>query len=137
MRYLFTIVALAIATPASAELIFFSEQRSMSVASHRIEGDRIIVALRGGGEMSFDRALVTKIAPDEVPYDDDAAAARQDPVARRGQRRLAGKTAYDPMIESAATRHDVDARIVKAVIQVESAFQPRARSSKGAMGLCS
>ena len=48
---------------------------------------------------------------------------------------LAGKTAYDPIIESAATRHDVDARIVKAVIQVESAFQPRARSSKGAMGL--
>ena len=48
---------------------------------------------------------------------------------------LAGKTAYDPIIERAATRHDVDARIVKAVIQVESAFQPRARSSKGAMGL--
>ena len=49
--------------------------------------------------------------------------------------RLAGTTAYDPIIESAATKHDVDARIVKAVIQVESAFQPRARSSKGAMGL--
>ncbi len=136
MRYLFTIVALAIATPASAELIFFSEQRSMSVASHRIEGDRIIVALRGGGEMSFDRALVTKIAPDEVPYDDDAAAALQDPVPAVGVGvELAGKTAYDPMIENAATRHDVDVRIVKAVIQVESAFQPRARSSKGAMGL--
>ena len=27
----------------------------MSVAGHRFEGDRIIVALRGGGEMSFDR----------------------------------------------------------------------------------
>ena len=67
MSYLFALIALAIATPASAELIFFSEQRSMSVASHRFEGDRIIVALRGGGEMSFDRALITKIAPDEVP----------------------------------------------------------------------
>ena len=48
---------------------------------------------------------------------------------------LAGTTAFDLIIESAATKHDVDARIVKAVIQVESAFQPRARSSKGAMGL--
>jgi len=136
MKYLFALIALAIATPASAELIFFSEQRSMSVASHRFEGDRIIVALRGGGEMSFDRALISKIAPDEVPFTEDATSETKErvvPVA--ASRGLAGKTAYDPIIESAATKHDVDARIVKAVIQVESAFQPRARSSKGAMGL--
>jgi soluble lytic murein transglycosylase-like protein len=136
MKYLFALIALAIATPASAELIFFSEQRSMSVASHRFEGDRIIVALRGGGEMSFDRALISKIAPDELPFAEDAPTETKEralPVA--ASRGLAGKTAYDPIIESAATKHDVDARIVKAVIQVESAFQPRARSSKGAMGL--
>jgi soluble lytic murein transglycosylase-like protein len=136
MKYLFALIALAMATPASAELIFFSEQRSMSVASHRYEDDRIIVSLRGGGEMSFDRALISKITPDEVPYTEDATAETKAAVvpgvvsvAR------AGKTAYDPMIERAATKHDVDARIVKAVIQVESAFQPRARSPKGAMGL--
>src|SRR5688500_19035658 len=70
MRYLLAVIALAVATPASAELIFFSEHRSMSVAGHRFEGDRVIVSLRGGGEMSFDRALITKIAPDEVPYPD-------------------------------------------------------------------
>ena len=136
MKFLFALIALAIATPASAELIFFSEQRSMSVASHRFEGDRIIVSLRGGGEMSFDRALISKIAPDEVPYTQDATAETKEaalPIA--ASRGLAGATAYDPIIESAATKHDVDARIVKAVIQVESAFQPRARSSKGAMGL--
>ena len=75
MKYLFALLALTIATPASAELIFFSEQRSMSVASHRCEGDRVIVALRGGGEMSFDRSLITKIAPDEVSYTPDADQA--------------------------------------------------------------
>lgn len=136
MKYLLALIALAMATPASAELIFFSEQRSMSVASHRFEGDRIIVALRGGGEMSFDRALVSKIAPDEVAYAQDAAADTKEPALPIvASLALAGRTAYDPMIESAATRHAVDARIVKAVIQVESAFQPRARSPKGAMGL--
>jgi soluble lytic murein transglycosylase-like protein len=136
MKYWFAVIALATATPASAELIFFGEQHPMSVASHRFEGDRVIVALRGGGEMSFDGALIMKIAPDEVPYSEDAASETKEPnvplVASRG---LGAKTPYDPIIESAATRHDVDARIVKAVIQVESAFQPRARSSKGAMGL--
>jgi soluble lytic murein transglycosylase-like protein len=136
MKYLFSLIALAIATPASAELIFFSAQRSMSVASHRFEGDRIIVSLRGGGEMSFDRALIAAIAPDEVPYlQDDTAATKETPVPVAELRGLTGTTAYDPMIETAATKHDVDARIVRAVIQVESAFQPRARSSKGAMGL--
>jgi hypothetical protein len=136
MKYLFFLIALAIATPASAELIFFSAQRSMSVASHRFEGDRIIVSLRGGGEMSFDRALIAAIAPDEVPYlQDDTAATKETPVPVAELPGLTGTTAYDPMIETAATKHDVDARIVKAVIQVESAFQPRARSSKGAMGL--
>ena len=136
MKCLFAFIALAIATPASAELIHFSEQRSMSVASHRFEGDRVIVALRGGGEMSFDRALIAKITPDEVPYPDVAQADVKtvvQPDVVIGQ--LAGKTAYDPFIESAATKHDIDARIVKAVIQVESSFRPRARSPKGAMGL--
>jgi len=134
MKYLFALIALATATPASAELIFLGQQRPMSVASHRFEGERVIVSLRGGGEMSFDRALITRIAADEVPYTEDATAETQDVpvVASRG---LVAKTAYDPIIESAAMRHAVDARVVKAVIQVESAFQPRARSSKGAMGL--
>jgi soluble lytic murein transglycosylase-like protein len=136
VRLLLSLIALAIATPASAELIFFSEHRSMSVASHRFEGDRVIVTLRGGGEMSFDRALIAKIAPDEVPYPEpETAQAREAAVPVGADRGLASETTYDPIIESAATRHDVDARLVKAVIQVESAFQPRARSPKGAMGL--
>src|SRR6188472_1508546 len=100
MKYLFAILALTIATPASAELIFFSEQRSMSVASHRVEGDRVIVALRGGGEMSFDRSLITKIAPDEVSYEADAGQAAdgaQEAIA--GSPTLVGTTDYDPLIE--------------------------------------
>ena len=138
MKYLFALIALATATPASAELLFFGEQRTMSIAGHRFEGDRVIVSLRGGGEMSFDRALITKIEPDEVEYPEESVAATVESSAQlqlSPTPRLFNRTAFDPIIESAATRHEIDARIVKAVIQVESAFQPRARSSKGAMGL--
>lgn len=42
---------------------------------------------------------------------------------------------FDDIIENAATRHGVRKDLVRAVIQVESAFNPRAVSSKGAMGL--
>ena len=138
MRYLFALIALAIATPASAELIFFSEQRSMSVASHRFEGDRIIVSLRGGGEMTFDRALIAKIEPDEVPFTEGRNGRANAATGCAGRRQPRARRTRRPTIRSsrARRRNTTSTRgIVKAVIQVESAFQPRARSSKGAMGL--
>lgn len=42
---------------------------------------------------------------------------------------------YDEVIESAAATHGVRPELVRAVIHVESGFNPRARSHKGAMGL--
>jgi Transglycosylase SLT domain/Domain of unknown function (DUF4124) len=42
---------------------------------------------------------------------------------------------FDPIIDQHATTHGVDADLVRAVIQVESAFDPHAVSPKGAMGL--
>jgi len=43
--------------------------------------------------------------------------------------------AYEPLIRQHASRQGVRADLVRAVIQVESAFNPRAVSPKGAMGL--
>ncbi len=44
-------------------------------------------------------------------------------------------TAFDSLIAEHATEHGVRADLVHAVIQAESAFNPMARSNKGAMGL--
>jgi soluble lytic murein transglycosylase-like protein len=43
--------------------------------------------------------------------------------------------AYDDLIVEHSTRHALSPDFVRAVIQAESAFNPRARSVKGAMGL--
>ena len=42
---------------------------------------------------------------------------------------------YADLIDTMAVRHGVDPQLVRAVIEVESAYQPNARSRKGAMGL--
>ena len=42
---------------------------------------------------------------------------------------------FEPLIRQHASRHGVRADLVRAVIQVESAFNPKAVSPKGAMGL--
>jgi soluble lytic murein transglycosylase-like protein len=42
---------------------------------------------------------------------------------------------YDLLVQEHASRHALRPELVRAVIQVESGFNPRARSPKGAMGL--
>ena len=42
---------------------------------------------------------------------------------------------YEPLIRQHASHHRIRPELVRAVIQVESAFNPRAVSPKGAMGL--
>ena len=127
------VVIQLVAQPARAELVFFSTGRFLSVKSHRIDGDALVLNLRSGGEMTCDRSLIVSIEPDEVPYPDpepEAATAGLNPNGT-----------YDPavryarLIDHVATAQGVDARLVRAIIQVESAFQERARSRKGAMGL--
>jgi hypothetical protein len=44
-------------------------------------------------------------------------------------------TAYDRLIRRTAAAHQVDAALVKAVMHIESAFNPHAVSDKGAQGL--
>jgi hypothetical protein len=137
---LLALLAVTFLTPArraSAELLFFSGNKTMSVKSHRFEGDQIIVSLRGGGEMTFDRTLIVRIGADEVPYDEPVAlaAAQTDTPAPATVSLLRENTAYEPLIQQSAATHGVDAKLVKAVIQTESAYNPGARSPKGAMGL--
>ncbi|MGH8549899.1 MAG: transglycosylase SLT domain-containing protein [Methylococcales bacterium] len=42
---------------------------------------------------------------------------------------------YEPIILSAAQRHNVDPRLIRAVIRAESSYNPNATSHKGAVGL--
>jgi len=133
-----TLALLITAVPASAEIIFLTSGRTLSVKSHAIEGESIILTLRSGGQVTCDKNLIEKIEADEVPYvDPDAPKPSDVPAAADPQadRPTLDGTPYAELIAAASQAHGVDPMLVKALIQVESGYRPKARSPKGAVGL--
>jgi hypothetical protein len=124
------LIWLLVAVPASAEIVCFASGQCLSVKGHRFEGLRTVIVLRGGGEIVCEASLIVRIAPDEVPVPEPAAG--EGPGASSPPEEAA---AYGEMIDRASARHGVDPKLVRAVIQAESAYRPQAVSRKGAMGL--
>jgi hypothetical protein len=111
---------------ARAELVFLVSGRTLTVQSHRFDGNVLVLTLRGGGEIVCAASTVDRIAPDEVVPPEPSVGGPIEPLS---------PVPYAAIIDEAASRVGVDPRLVRAVIQVESAYQASARSRKGAMGL--
>src|SRR5687768_2277255 len=99
-----------------------------------VTGGILIAALAGAA----DADVRLRVKPDgrKVIYNDGRASKGSSYsdlqwLARRHDRR----TKYDPIIEKYADQYGVDATLVRAVIQVESNFDPLCVSHKGARGL--
>jgi soluble lytic murein transglycosylase-like protein len=129
------VAVLAAAPPASAEIVYLSSGRTLSVKDHRVDGDLIVLTLRSGGQVTCARDVIEKIEADEVPYPEPPAvetAAETEPAPERS---LLEGTPYADIIASLSEAHGVNPMLVSALIQVESGYRPRARSPRGAMGL--
>ncbi|HVO10422.1 MAG TPA: lytic transglycosylase domain-containing protein [Vicinamibacteria bacterium] len=108
-----------LAGTARAEIALLANGQVLKLASHRAEGAEVVLVLRGGGEMGVPSSAVTGFVPDEV-LDELAAGSSHDLRA---------------LATAVARRHGLDPALVLAVVSVESAFQPKAVSRKGAQGL--
>ena len=128
LTFLTLMCAGMLAPEASADLVVLDNGRHFSVRTYRLEGELLVLTLRSGGEIVFSRSRVASIRPDEVAYPEPVEAAAT-------ARAVLPEVPYADLIDAAAARHGVDPRLVRAVVQVESAYRPDARSPKGAMGL--
>ena len=129
-----TIACAVLAASAQAEIVHLTSGRTLSVKAHRVDGDRIVLTLRGGGDVNIDSALVERIVPDEVPYPEPEPVAATSGTLEVSETSRA-EPPYSELISSMSEAHGVDPNLVRALIQVESGFSPRARSPKGAKGL--
>jgi hypothetical protein len=127
------LLSIMAAAPARAELVFFQSGRAMSVRAIRSDGDELVLQLRSGGDIHCDKSLIVKVEPDEVDYPEEVLEAL--PFARTVIEPSPIPAQYRDLVTETAARHGVDARVVNALIQVESAYHSRALSPKGARGL--
>jgi soluble lytic murein transglycosylase-like protein len=119
------VLALTVATPARADLwVWRDENGKAHFAPTQIDA-RYRLYYRGTTNLDLPPA------PAPVPPDFEGAAE----IIRS---RVAGHpnvAKFTPLIEAHASRHGLDPALVKAIVAVESAFDPRAVSPKGAIGL--
>jgi soluble lytic murein transglycosylase-like protein len=122
------LVGVGAAAPAQADIALLANGQTFKVSGHRAEGELVWLSLRSGGEIALPAGHVRGYVPDEVIEEVETAAAKVAASAggMAELRRLATET---------ARRHGLDPELVMAVAGVESAFQARAVSPKGAQGL--
>jgi soluble lytic murein transglycosylase-like protein len=117
------------AVPARAELAFFQSGRALSIKEHHVDGAMLVLTLRNGGQIICEASAIARFAPDEVPYPEPEP---EHPVVAADPQPA---VPYGELIDKVAAEQGVPVKLVRAVIQVESAYESRARSRKGAMGL--
>src|SRR6266699_4459772 len=148
-------LACALTTPVRADVALLRNGRSLAVSDYRVDGDRVVLMMEGGGEIALRNDQIVAIrreptAPPPAPAAPTAGISlpapravvtslepRADPGSsmelvpgavfdREALRDLAGRI---------ARKYQVDEALVRAVIEVESRYDAFAGSPRGAMGL--
>jgi len=149
---------------ARADVALLKNGRSLTVSDYRVDGDRILLVMEGGGQIALPNGQVVAIrreqgapavltpavpsappidSPDRTVLDAPGAPSLEVPVDR-GE--AYGPIAIEPgavfdrealrgLAARIARKHAVDEALVMAVIEVESRYDAFAVSPRGAMGL--
>jgi soluble lytic murein transglycosylase-like protein len=128
------ILTILYARSAAAERVRLVNGRLLTVEKCQFEGDRVILLMRGGGQITLARTEVADVAPDEVPGARSTAlkALAASPTASAPAPSAA---ALKVLVDRVAGRIGFDPKLAHAIVRVESNYRPLSVSPKGAMGL--
>lgn len=117
-----TLAAALLCGPAAADIYVHTDERGVVTYSDRRDhaGFRLLVSEPGAAEAGRAAAEAPEAGPE--------LAARRPGV-------LAHERQVAPVVARVAREHGLEPALLLALVQVESGFNPRARSHKGAQGL--
>lgn len=112
-------------TYAGADIAILENGKKLAIQSFQREGESIRLILSQRGEMVVPASWIREIQPThDIPETKGAV-----PLSQKQSHE------YGEIIRSASRKYRLDWRLVSAVMQVESNFNPTALSPKGAQGL--
>lgn len=105
----------------------------LCLSDSAVSGDRVYRYHGNDGVPLFTDKRVHGVRPISVKYYGRPTAVSHCNAGRASVKKRMRR--YQPLIERMATRHRIDAALIKAVILTESCFNPKAVSPAGAQGL--
>jgi soluble lytic murein transglycosylase-like protein len=126
MRGLILIATVLFGGAVCADVMVLESGKTMKIRAYEVQGASIHVTINDRSEMVIPVEWVREIRI--VPDEPEPQLAAEDIEAIR-------QFAYSDLILSLSKKHELDWKLVAAVMAVESNFNPRAVSPKGAQGL--
>jgi Transglycosylase SLT domain len=126
MRGLILIATVLFAGAVCADVMVLESGKTMKIRAYEVQGGSIHVTINDRSEMVIPVEWVHEIRI--VPDEPEPQLAADDVEATR-------QFAYSDLVLSLSKKHELDWKLVAAVMAVESNFNPRAISPKGAQGL--
>ena len=130
------VLAVVAAAPAAAKIAVFVDGRILKVVDAYLEGDEIVLSLRGGGHMVVAAIRIERVVADEVEEPTaDGAIGYGDCSVTWSDAPLPDELPFRDEIRSAAHNSNLHPLLLASLVRAESAFDPYAVSRAGAKGL--
>ncbi len=125
-KILFLFALLAVSGTVYGDILILENGKRLKVRSYSVEGSRIQVLISDRGEMVIPLEWVREILP---------TPPEPEPENPSADGQILPDFAYSDIVVAVSKKHEIDWRLVQAVVAVESNYNPRAVSPKGARGL--
>ncbi len=124
-----------LATPAVAELAILVDGSVLKVEAYEVHDRKVRFQLPNGGRLTMSIQRVERIVDDEIVPAEERIEEDGEFVLAFDEGDEVPEIPYGELIYETARRYDISARLITAMVRAESAYNPRAVSSKGARGL--
>ncbi len=129
------IALLTLSAHVEAKIVTFTDGRILKAEDAYLDGDAIVIEIRGGGTMRVPATRVDRVIADEVDDDTSPLPEFTDCPWVWAKDAVPEEMPFHTEIVAAARSADLHPWLVVALVRAESNFDPSAVSRAGASGL--